>query len=91
MAGRMSIMDVVDHPYLATIQDQVAQAGQGANVDRGQERLGLSDRHMGFMRRIWAREAQAFAEGRPIKRGNGEVDCSPLHEQKNALKATGAY
>ncbi|MFM9969554.1 MAG: Rieske 2Fe-2S domain-containing protein [Burkholderiales bacterium] len=91
LAGRLSIMDVVDHPYLATIQDQVAQAGQGKNVDRGLERLGLSDRHLGFMRRIWQRETQALAEGRPIKRGHDKVDCSALHEQKNALRASGAY
>ena len=91
MAGRMTINDVIEHPYLATVQDQVAQAGQGRNVDRRLERLGLSDRHLGFMRRIWAREALAFAEGRPIKHGDAHVDCSPLHEQKNALKASGAY
>ncbi len=87
----MTIMDVVEHPYLATIQDQVAQAGQGRVVDRGLERLGLSDRSLGFMRRVMAREMTALAEGRPIKRGHGKVDCSPLHEQKNALRASGDY
>lgn len=91
MAGRMSIKDVVGHPYLATIQDQVAQAGQGANVDRSIERLGISDRHLVFFRRVWAREVEAMLQGRPLKRGHAGVDCSPLHAQKQALIAAGAY
>ena len=91
LAGRMNIKQVLEHPYLATIQDQVAQAGQGANVDRSLERLGLSDRHLGFFRRIWTREVHAMLEGRPIKRGDARVDCSPLHEQKHALIAAGMY
>jgi 5,5'-dehydrodivanillate O-demethylase len=42
-------------------------AGQGAIVDRSNERLGQSDRGIVLMRRLWSREMQAISEGKPLK------------------------
>jgi hypothetical protein len=91
LAGRMTLMDVVDHPYLATIQDQVAQSGQGRNVDRGLEHLTQTDRCVVFYRRIVKRELTALADGAPLKRWQSAADCSPLRSQKEPLIASGAY
>ena len=41
--------------------------GQGVIVDRTAERLGRSDAAVILLRKIWARELQALAEGRPLK------------------------
>jgi 5,5'-dehydrodivanillate O-demethylase len=50
-----------------TIQDHVAQQGQGVIADRDRERLGRSDVAVILLRKLWARELQALAEGRPLK------------------------
>ncbi len=55
-----------DDPYLINVQDYVAQVGQGRLGDRAQDRLGRSDVLVIILRRIWARELQALAEGRPL-------------------------
>jgi 5,5'-dehydrodivanillate O-demethylase oxygenase subunit len=91
LAGRMTLMDIVSHPYLATIQDQVAQSGQGRSVDRSQEHLTQTDRCMVFYRRIVRRELAALADGLPLKQWQSTADCSPLRAQKDALIASGAY
>ena len=67
LAGRLTLTDVVDHPYLAVIEDVVAQGGQGTTADRSQERLGRSDTGIIAMRKIWSREMRALAEGRLTK------------------------
>jgi 5,5'-dehydrodivanillate O-demethylase len=67
LAGKITLMDVKDHPYLAVIEDVVAQGGQGCIADRGAERLGRSDVGIVAMRRIWSREMKAIAEGTPLK------------------------
>ena len=41
--------------------------GQGTIADRSDERLGRSDRVVLLMRKIYLRELQALAEGRPLK------------------------
>jgi 5,5'-dehydrodivanillate O-demethylase len=63
-------LDEVDqnHPLLPVIQDTVSIGGQGVIVDRSQENLGQSDRGIAVLRKIWAREMKAIAEGRPITR-----------------------
>jgi 5,5'-dehydrodivanillate O-demethylase len=58
---------VKDHPYLAVIEDVVAQGGQGRTANRAAERLGRSDVGIVAMRRLWSREMRAIAEGRPAK------------------------
>ncbi|HEX6513283.1 MAG TPA: iron-sulfur containing oxygenase, partial [Chloroflexota bacterium] len=49
------------------IQDVVAQVGQGQIPDRASERLGRSDVLLILLRKIWLRELQALADGRPTK------------------------
>ncbi len=75
MAGEMSLDDVdQNHPLLPVIQDTVCMAGQGIIADRKSEHLGASDRAIGLLRRIWAREMNALQEGQPLKewRRSGE-------------------
>ncbi|HLH23016.1 MAG TPA: Rieske (2Fe-2S) protein, partial [Chloroflexota bacterium] len=59
--------DLKGHPAIVNIQDTVAQAGQGAIADREHERLGRSDVAVILLRKLWARELAALAEGRPLK------------------------
>jgi 5,5'-dehydrodivanillate O-demethylase len=64
----MRVQDIdPEYPALFQVQDGVALAGQGAMVDRNRERLGQSDRGIILMRKLWSRELQAIAEGRPLK------------------------
>jgi 5,5'-dehydrodivanillate O-demethylase len=66
-AGEASILDYKEHPTLVIIEDLCAQGGQGAIANRLAERLGRTDRGIAFMRRLWERELQALADGRPTK------------------------
>lgn len=64
----MRVQDIdPEYTGLFQVQDGVALAGQGAMVDRNRERLGQSDRGIVLMRKLWSRELQAIAEGRPLK------------------------
>jgi 5,5'-dehydrodivanillate O-demethylase len=91
MAGRMSITDVLEHPYLATIQDMVAQSGQGRMTDRHTEKLGQTDRFMNFFRRVYAREMGALAAGQPTRRWNPSAQSPEYMAQKKAVMEAGAY
>ncbi len=67
LRGERRVQDLApDDPDLINVQDYVAQVGQGRLVDRAQDRLGRSDVLVIILRRIWARELQALAEGRPL-------------------------
>jgi 5,5'-dehydrodivanillate O-demethylase oxygenase subunit len=52
---------------LTPAQDYVAMMGQGAVVDRAQERLGQSDAGIMLLRKIFWREMEALREGHPTK------------------------
>jgi 5,5'-dehydrodivanillate O-demethylase len=67
LRGELPIDAIKDHPNIVNIQDTVAQVGQGAIADRRAERLGRSDVGIILIRKIWERELQALAEGRPLK------------------------
>jgi 5,5'-dehydrodivanillate O-demethylase len=69
LAGRLRREEIGDRPAHSRInvQDYVVQVGQGAIADRTRERLGRSDSGVILLRRLWAREMQALAEGRPLK------------------------
>ena len=68
LAGRLRVQDIdPDYPGLFNVQDNVALAGQGPMVDRSKDRLGQSDKAVIFLRRMWARELKALAEGRVPK------------------------
>jgi 5,5'-dehydrodivanillate O-demethylase len=68
LAGRMRAQDVPqDRADIVNVQDHVAQEGQRAIADRTHERLGREDVPLILLRRIYVRELQALAEGRPLK------------------------
>jgi 5,5'-dehydrodivanillate O-demethylase len=74
--GEMHIEEVKDHPGIVGIQDEVAQIGQGAVADRDSEWLGRSDVGIVLIRKIWARELGALAEGRPTKPWQWRADLA---------------
>lgn len=49
------------------LQDHVAQIGQGVIADHDSDFLGQSDLGVALIRKLWARELKALAEGRPLK------------------------
>jgi 5,5'-dehydrodivanillate O-demethylase len=68
LRGEISADDVREHPnVLVPVQDEIAQVGQGVIADRQRERLGRSDALVIVLRKIWARELRALAEGRPLQ------------------------
>jgi 5,5'-dehydrodivanillate O-demethylase len=67
LRGELHTDDLRDRPDAVGIQDNVAQCGQGVVADREHERLGRSDVLLIMFRKIWERELQALADGRPLK------------------------
>ena len=66
LEGRMRLDDVVHETTdMVRLQDDIAQIGQG-HPDRRNDRLGRSDATVIMRRKLWRRELQAFAEGRPL-------------------------
>jgi 5,5'-dehydrodivanillate O-demethylase len=68
LRGELRIADIEERLNVVNVQDYVAQCGQGAIADRHNERLGRSDAVLILMRKLWLRELQALADGRPLKR-----------------------
>lgn len=67
--------DVDQHnPYLFVIQDTVALLGQGVMADREADWLGQSDKGVILLRKVWARELKALAEGRPLTKWKHRAD-----------------
>ncbi|HZT09371.1 MAG TPA: Rieske 2Fe-2S domain-containing protein [Chloroflexota bacterium] len=66
LAGELHVDDIGQPPYIVGVQDTVAQVGQGVIPDRANERLGRSDAGILLVRRLWARELRALAEGQPL-------------------------
>ena len=56
-----------DRPDIVPLQDAISCMGQGLNRDREQDILGVSDRVVSLVRRLWTRELRALDEGRPTK------------------------
>ncbi|HLH21812.1 MAG TPA: Rieske 2Fe-2S domain-containing protein [Chloroflexota bacterium] len=67
LRGELRPQDIPERDDLIPIQDAIAQAGQGVIADRAHERLGREDSVIILLRKLWARELQALAEGRPLK------------------------
>jgi 5,5'-dehydrodivanillate O-demethylase len=65
--GDKSLDDIKDYHLLVGVEDLLTQVGQGAMVDRSDERLGRSDAGVVLLRRLWARELEALRKGRPSK------------------------
>jgi 5,5'-dehydrodivanillate O-demethylase len=65
LAGKRTLAEVQaggEFPFMAWIEDQCAQPGQGAIADRSAERLGKSDKGIIALRKIWSRELQLLEE-----------------------------
>ena len=65
--GDIHIEELKDHPDIVSIQDDVAQLGQGIIADRENEYLGRSDVGIILLRKIWLRELDALDAGKPTK------------------------
>ncbi|MPZ13679.1 MAG: Rieske 2Fe-2S domain-containing protein [Chloroflexi bacterium] len=52
---------------LTSVEDYVAQVGQGPRVHHPSERLGRMDAGIVLIRSVWQRELRALADGRPLK------------------------
>jgi 5,5'-dehydrodivanillate O-demethylase oxygenase subunit len=65
--GKVALGDFRDHPRFLLIEDAVAQGGQGGIVDRSAEHLGRTDVCIARMRRLFDRELDAIAQGKPTK------------------------
>jgi 5,5'-dehydrodivanillate O-demethylase oxygenase subunit len=80
LAGKMRLGDVDPKRIdFVMLEDEVAQAGQGAVAPRGNEHLGRSDRGVFLLRKIWQRELQNLAAGRPIKQWIYRPDMVPTY------------
>jgi 5,5'-dehydrodivanillate O-demethylase oxygenase subunit len=78
LAGTLRLRDVdLSRVDLVRVQDDIAQVGQGRIADRAAERLGRGDLGVIFLRKIWARELRALAEGRPIKQWTRPPGLAP--------------
>lgn len=76
LRGEFHADDVsIDRPDLVLIQDAVAMMSQGPR-DREKDVLGASDRQVNMLRRIWTRECNALAKGKPIKQWQIPKDIS---------------
>lgn len=87
LRGELSLEDLIgrnDVPVwdMAKIQDDVMQIGQGAIEHREAEHLGSSDKGVILARRIWMRELQALAEGRPLKQWRFSDAMRPDYGEK---------
>jgi 5,5'-dehydrodivanillate O-demethylase len=76
--GEIHIDEVPDRPDLVGIQDSVVMETQPGISDRDSDQLGRSDRAAILLRRIYAREIDAFAEGKPLKRWTYPEDLAPV-------------
>ena len=76
LRGDIHIDELKDRPDIVNIQDYVAQVGQGVIPDFDHERLGRSDVLVALYRRMLARELQAFADGRPLKRWQAAAEVT---------------
>jgi 5,5'-dehydrodivanillate O-demethylase len=76
--GEMHIDEVPDRPDLVGIQDSVVMETQPPITDREPDQLGRSDRAAILLRRIYAREIDAFAQGKPVKRWTYPEDLAAV-------------
>ena len=70
LAGMLRMVDVkkqTNLKNLTSLEDYIVQVGQGEIADRINERLGRMDVGVILLRKVWERELQALAEGRPLK------------------------
>ena len=71
LAGKLRVDEIegqANLKNLTSVEDYVAQVGQGAIADRANEHLGRMDVGVILLRKLWQRELQALSDGRPLKR-----------------------
>jgi 5,5'-dehydrodivanillate O-demethylase len=79
LAGKFHISEIKDQPNLknlTSLEDYVAQVGQGAIIDRSADHLGRIDAGVILLRKLWERELRALAEGGPLKRWTAPKDLT---------------
>jgi 5,5'-dehydrodivanillate O-demethylase len=64
--GSKSIEEVKARPFAVHIEDCIVQASQGVLHKRTNEHLGESDGGMILLRKLWKRELEAQAQGKPL-------------------------
>ena len=78
--GKLTLDDIdpnrTDH---VLIEDEIAQAGQGAIANRSREHLGRGDIGILLLRKLWERELRAFAAGRPLKPWTYRSEMVPIY------------
>ncbi len=69
LAGKLRIEDlkVSENYKLISVEDYVAQVGQGSIADHADYHLGRNDVVVILLRKLWERELRALAEGKPLK------------------------
>jgi 5,5'-dehydrodivanillate O-demethylase len=79
LASKIRVQDI-DPSYIGLfqVQDNVALAGQGRIVDRSKDWLGQSDKGIILLRKLWARELEAIATGKPCKNWRRPKEKLPL-------------
>lgn len=77
LAGELHVDDVEWRPDIVVIQDGAAMAGLDPNRNPDLDQLRSSDRQVAMLRRIWRRELEAIAEGRPTKQWRIPPDLRP--------------
>jgi 5,5'-dehydrodivanillate O-demethylase len=68
LAGKMHSDEITDLRLAVTVQDWVAQRGQGVIYQRQAERLGRSDTGVILIRKLYERELRKLHAGEPLKR-----------------------
>jgi 5,5'-dehydrodivanillate O-demethylase len=80
LSGKLRLDDIdPSRVDFVMLEDEVAQAGQGAIAVRANEHLGRSDRGVFLLRKIWQREIKNLAEGRPLKEWTYRPDMVPTY------------
>lgn len=80
LAGKLRLSDIDPNRVdFVMLEDEIAQRGQGIIAARGNEHLGRSDRGVFLLRKLWERELQNLAEGRPIKQWRYRPDMVPTY------------
>ncbi len=80
LQGKLRLDDIdPNRTDYVIIEDELAQSGQGAIADRGQEHLGRSDTGVFLLRKLWERELRALAEGRSLKQWSYRPDMVPVY------------
>jgi len=79
LSGELSMADAAERTDIVSIQDTLAQRGQGVIADRKDEHLGRSDVAVIEIRKVFMRELRALAEGHPVKQWSRAAGAAVEH------------